>query len=91
MSTVNIPITGDATSLVAATQKANAALSELRQVIEKNFDHVGDKFPDEARRIHYGEVKERGIYGNASPDEAKKLREEGIEVSAIPGTRKTDA
>jgi hypothetical protein len=78
-------------ALEAAMEKANAALSELRQVIEKNFDHVGDKFPDEARRIHYGEVKERGIYGNASPDEAKKLLEEGIEVYAIPGKRKTDA
>ncbi len=78
-------------ALEAAMEKANAALSELRQVIEKNFDHVGDKFPDEARRIHYGEAKERGIYGNASPDEAKKLREEGIEVYAIPGKRKTDA
>lgn len=78
-------------ALEAAMEKANAALSELRQVIEKNFDHVGDKFPDEARRIHYGEAKERGIYGNASPDEAKKLLEEGIEVYAIPGKRKTDA
>jgi len=78
-------------ALEAAMEKANAALSELRQVIEKNFDHVGDKFPDEVRRIHYGETKERGIYGNASPDEAKRLLDEGIEVYAIPGKRKTDA
>ncbi len=74
-----------------AVQKANAALNELHQVIEKNFDHVGDKFPEEARRIHYGETKERGIYGNASRDEAKKLLDEGIEVYAIPGKRKTNA
>ncbi|MGE4065123.1 MAG: DUF1178 family protein [Rhodospirillaceae bacterium] len=77
--------------LEAAMEKATNALKELREVIEKNFDHVGDKFPEEARRIHYGEAKERGIYGNASKEEAKKLLEEGIEVYAIPGKRRTNA
>ncbi len=77
--------------LEAAMDKANSALKELRDVIEKNFEHVGDKFPDEARRIHYGESKERGIYGNASKEEAKKLLDEGIEVYAIPGKRRTNA
>ena len=77
--------------LEAAMQKANAALDELRQVIEKNCDHVGDRFPEEARKIHYGEAKGRGIYGNASREDAKKLLDEGIEVYAIPGRRKTDA
>ncbi len=77
--------------LEAAMDKANAALKELRDVIEKNFEHVGDKFPDEARRIHYGESKVRGIYGNASKEDAKKLLDEGIEVYAIPGKRKTNA
>ena len=77
--------------LDVAMENAAKALKELREVIERNFEHVGDKFPDEARRIHYGEAKERGIYGNASTDEAKKLLDEGIEVYAIPGKRRTNA
>ena len=45
---------------------------------------VGDRFPEEARRIHYGETKERGIRGRATPQAADELREEGIEVVALP-------
>jgi hypothetical protein len=77
--------------LVAAMEKAAAAFNELRQVVEKNFDHVGEKFPEEARRMHYGEAPKRGIYGNASIKEAKALVDEGIEVVAIPGPRRTDS
>jgi hypothetical protein len=60
-------------------------------VIEKNFENVGDQFPSEARKIHYGETKERRIYGNASKEDAKALLDEGIEVYAIPGKRRTNA
>ena len=52
--------------------------------IEKTFDHVGEKFPEEARRIHYGEAQDRPIYGDATLDEAKALTDEGIKVAAIP-------
>ena len=76
------------TELTAAMEKAAAAFTELQKVIEKNFDHVGDKFPEEARRIHYGEAKKRGIYGNASKEDTEALREEGIEVQAIPWTNR---
>ena len=65
-------------------QKAAAALEELRTTIEKTFDHVGEKFPEEARKMHYGEVEHRSIYGEASPDEAKELHEEGIEFHPLP-------
>jgi hypothetical protein len=47
-------------------------------------DDVGEKFPEEARRIHYGEIKARGIRGQASADERQALRDEGIEVMALP-------
>ena len=57
-------------------------LSEMRQMLS-NTEDVGDRFSEEARRIHYGEVKERGIRGQASPDEAQALRDEGIEVMSI--------
>jgi len=45
---------------------------------------VGDKFPEEARRIHHGEAEERNIYGDATPDQLEELRDEGIEIAAIP-------
>ena len=71
-------------NMADAMQKAAAALAELRQTIEKTFDHVGEKFPEEARRIHYGEAQDRPIYGDATLDEAKALNDEGIKVAAIP-------
>lgn len=78
------------TELAAAMEKAAAAFTELRSVIEKNFEHVGDKFPEEARRIHYGESKKRGIYGEASKEDTEALREEGIEVHAIPWNKRAN-
>jgi hypothetical protein len=47
-------------------------------------EDVGERFVEEARRIHYGEVEERGIRGRASREDADALREEGIEVMALP-------
>lgn len=55
----------------------------VRQVMA-NTEDVGSRFADEARRIHYGEVPERGIRGQASADETEALRDEGIEVHALP-------
>jgi hypothetical protein len=59
-------------------------LKELREHLVRNADYVGQKFPDEARKMHYGEVEHRSIYGEASPDEAKALHEEGIEFHPLP-------
>ena len=59
-------------------------LGELRQKIESECDYVGERFVEEARRIHYGETEPRGIYGEASDDQAKELTDEGIEVKKIP-------
>jgi hypothetical protein len=59
-------------------------LKELRDHITKNADYVGARFPEQARKIHYGEVEHRSIYGEASPDEAKELHEEGIEFHPLP-------
>jgi len=59
-------------------------LKELREHITKNADYVGARFPEQARKIHYGEVEHRSIYGEASPDEAKELHEEGIEFHPLP-------
>ncbi len=59
-------------------------LKELRDHLTKNSDYVGQKFPEEARKMHYGEIDHRSIYGEASPEEAKKLNEEGIEFHPLP-------
>ena len=59
-------------------------LKELRQHLTQNADYVGMKFPEEARKMHYGEIEHRSIYGEASPDEAKKLHEEGVEFHPLP-------
>ena len=68
-----------------------AALREIREHVEKNSDYVGDKFPDEARKIHYGETEERSIHGEATAEEAEELSEEGIEVQRIPWVPTHDA
>ena len=59
-------------------------LKELRDHLVKNSDNVGKKFPEEARKMHYGETEHRSIYGEASPKDAKELHEEGIEFHPLP-------
>ena len=60
------------------------ALVKVRNEIEKNCEHVGDKFAEEARKIHYGESDKRGIYGETTDKEAEELAEEGIEFGRLP-------
>ena len=61
-----------------------AAMREVRQKVEENAEYVGPRFAEEARRIHYKETEEKGIYGEASLSEAKELAEEGIEFLPLP-------
>lgn len=67
------------------------ALHEFKKHVEENSDYVGDTFPEEARKIHYGETEARSIYGEATPEEAEDLVEEGVDFHRIPWTGKTDA
>ena len=67
------------------------AMRKLRQHVESHCDYVGPRFAEEARAIHYGERDQRGIYGEASDEEAKELAEEGIEVARIPWLPRQDA
>jgi hypothetical protein len=60
------------------------AMRELRKKIVEGSDYVGDKFAEEARKIHYKETEPRGIYGEATPEEAEKLAEEGVEFAPLP-------
>jgi hypothetical protein len=68
-----------------------AALVELRRQVETNCDYVGERFAEEARRIHYHEVDSRGIYGEATAEESKELADEGISFGRIPWVPTTDA
>ena len=65
-------------------QEFRSKLKELRDHLTKNADNVGKKFPEEARKMHYGEIEHRSIYGEATPDDAKELHEEGIEFHPLP-------
>jgi hypothetical protein len=69
---------------------ARAMLTELRRAIESNCENVGDRFPEEARRIHYGETEGRPIYGEATSEQARDLEDEGIAVTRIPWVRRDD-
>lgn len=64
--------------------EAVAAIRKIRDHVTENADYVGDKFPEEARKIHYEEAEKRGIYGEATADEAKALAEEGVEFHPLP-------
>jgi hypothetical protein len=67
---------------------AEETFRKMRKLVEATCDDVGREFPEQARRIHYGETAPRAIYGEASADEAKALREEGIEVQPLPWMRR---
>jgi hypothetical protein len=79
------PAASESTSLMMAQERElRAKLKELRDHIVKNADNVGERFPSEARKMHYGDIEHRPIYGEASPEEARSLIEEGVEVSPLP-------
>jgi len=63
-------------------------ISKYKKIIEKNFDYVGEKFTEEAKKIKYGETKDRPIYGEATIEETKELIEEEINVVPLPFTPK---
>lgn len=74
-------ISGKAREQAQEREKSRAA---LRQAVLAHAEHVGGEFPEEARKIHYGESDERAIYGEASADEVRSLLEEGVPVAPLP-------
>tara|TARA_A100001011_G_scaffold78080_1_gene80504 strand:+ start:153 stop:566 length:414 start_codon:yes stop_codon:yes gene_type:complete len=72
-------------SKISKSNKSIASnVKKLKTIIEKEFDYVGDKFTEEAKKIKYGEVKERPIYGEASIEQTKELIDEDIDVLPLP-------
>lgn len=67
-----------------AAHEMRRMLGDLRRTVEEHCDYVGDRFAEEARRIHYGETASRPIYGETTQDQARDLAEEGVEVQRIP-------
>ncbi len=65
-------------------QKLVQMMRELRKAVEENAEYVGDKFAEEARKIHYDETEKRGIYGETTAQDAEALIEEGIEIHPLP-------
>ena len=59
-------------------------IKKIKKIVEENFDYVGDKFTDEAKKIKYGEVKDRPIYGEATIEQTKELIEEEIKITTLP-------
>ena len=73
-----------AVAMDLAQKQVMAKLREAVASIKANAEDVGEKFPEEARKIHYGEADARGIIGQASPEEARSLVEEGLEIAPLP-------
>jgi len=69
---------------VPEQQEAVSMLRKLREHLTENADYVGPRFAEEARKIHYNETEKRGIYGEASKEDARALTEEGIEFHPLP-------
>jgi hypothetical protein len=67
-----------------AQKQAMAQMKAMAEKIRENADYVGDKFAEEARKIHFGEADARGIYGEATFDEAKSLAEDGVAFMPVP-------
>lgn len=65
-------------------RKVMTALKEMSEKVRQNADYVGDKFAEEARKIHFGETDQRGIYGEATPEEVKGLADDGVEFMPLP-------
>ena len=69
-------------------KKVEKELEKIRKFVEKNFENVGKNFPREVRNVYYDNRKNKKIYGQATPEEAEELKEEGIEIASIPWVNK---
>lgn len=82
---------GELAETAAKAKAMREWVSNVRKHVEKNAEYVGEKFPDEARAIHYGDAKERQIYGEATVEDARDLIEEGIPVAPLPSLPRADS
>ena len=78
------------TAATGLPDQVRAVLQRIRAQVERNSDYVGPAFAEEARRIHRGETGKRNIHGEATPDQAEALADEGIDVAQIPWVPRAD-
>lgn len=83
-SAVSVPVPMTNAPDAASAEKVVAFMRAVREAVETTAENVGDKFPEEARKIHYGEIEEKPIFGEATLEEAKDLLEEGVMVHPLP-------
>ena len=88
----NIMKTKNRSNLLDSSKKLKikSKLREYQKFIKNNFQYVGDNFTYEARLIHYGKKKTKNIYGNASLQDIKELKEEGIDTDIVPWVKNSD-
>lgn len=91
LMTPNVAVRKGAVDEQQAMAEGVRRLRALRRHVERHFDNVGDRFAEEARKIHYGESETRNIFGRATDQEASQLREEGVEFGEIPWPVRGDA
>ena len=94
LMTPNVAPRGADSAADAPPARRAAAMRELRELrrkVEENCDYVGPRFAEEARRIHYGETGSHAIYGEATPEDARALADEGIEFGRIPWAPRLDS
>tara|TARA_Y100000758_G_C16045184_1_gene419629 strand:+ start:320 stop:736 length:417 start_codon:yes stop_codon:yes gene_type:complete len=84
----NIGKKGNKSNANNDVKKIEVMMNKVRKHVEKNYEYVGKKFPEEARAMHYEEKESKDIYGESSIEEAKELIEEGIDIHPIPGINK---
>ncbi len=75
---------GERSDAPAALRDMRQFVTGLRKYVQDNAEYVGSRFPEEARKIHYGETEDRHIYGEASLEDARELVEEGVDVAPLP-------
>jgi len=80
----DVPASASPLMMTPEAQEIATKLRELREHVEKNAENVGRRFPNEARKIHYGDSEQRAIYGQATAEETRSLIEEGVEVMPLP-------
>ena len=71
-------------------EKVRSDLLKMRNFVEKNFEYVGKDFPREVRNVYYDNRKNKNIYGKATQEESEQLKDEGIELTAVPWIDKTE-
>ncbi|EFI53183.1 DUF1178 family protein [Afipia sp. 1NLS2] len=83
-ATPDTPAATSPLAMAPEVQELVTKLRELREHVEKNAENVGRRFPNEARKIHYGDSEHRAIYGQATAEETRSLLDEGVEVMPLP-------